>query len=222
MGRHSTIELSRDPNVMVAGRPLWRTIAAFVGPMKSRRNLPIWAFVAAFAIIIVMVVDPYSGEYADAAEAPSHWSQTGTQHFVMHGTFAINVARDAFGSVPGHHNQTLSTASGSGSAPTAGIPSPGSAQAIAKGILADKGMGNDQYSCLVSLWNRESHWSVTAANPNGAYGIPQALPGSKMASAGPDWRTNARTQILWGLGYISSRYGTPCGAWAHSQATGWY
>jgi hypothetical protein len=83
-------------------------------------------------------------------------------------------------------------------------------------------MGSDQFNCLVSLWNRESHWNVTATNPNGAYGIPQALPGNKMASAGPDWQTNATTQITWGLGYITGRYGTPCGAWAHSQATGWY
>jgi hypothetical protein len=63
---------------------------------------------------------------------------------------------------------------------------------------------------------------VTAENPDGAYGIPQALPGSKMASAGPDWQTNATTQITWGLEYIDGRYGNPCGAWAHSQATGWY
>jgi hypothetical protein len=63
---------------------------------------------------------------------------------------------------------------------------------------------------------------VHAANPSGAYGIPQALPGAKMASAGPDWQNSAHTQINWGLGYIASRYGTPCGAWAHSQATNWY
>jgi hypothetical protein len=220
VGKHSTIELSRGPLQSVAGRSARGISKAPRGQLQSRSKLPIWAFVAAFAIVIVMIVDPYSGEYADAAEAPSHWSQTGTQHFVMHGTFAINVARDSFGSVPGHTQHA--SAAASVSAPTAGIPSPGSAQAIAKAILASKGMGDDQYSCLVSLWNRESHWSVTAANPNGAYGIPQALPGSKMASAGPDWRTNAKTQILWGLSYITSRYGTPCGAWAHSQATGWY
>ena len=92
----------------------------------------------------------------------------------------------------------------------------------ANGILTAEGMGNDQYSCLVSLWNRESHWSVTAANPNGAYGIPQALPGSKMASAGADWQTDAATQIRWGLGYIRSVYGSPCAAGSHEQAYGWY
>ena len=69
----------------------------------------------------------------------------------------------------------------------------------------------------------ESGWSVTAANPgSGAFGIPQALPGSRMASAGPDWQTSAATQIKWGLQYIKGTYGSPCAAWAHSQATGWY
>jgi hypothetical protein len=73
------------------------------------------------------------------------------------------------------------------------------------------------------LWNKESGWRVNAYNSgSGAYGIPQALPGSKMASAGADWQTNAATQIKWGLGYIKGRYGTPCGAWGHSQSVGWY
>lgn len=99
---------------------------------------------------------------------------------------------------------------------------PGSAKAIAKGLAADRGWGDDEFACLISLWNRESGWRVNAANPSGAYGIPQALPGSKMASVGADWRTNPVTQITWGLGYIKSRYKTPCGAWAHSQSSGWY
>jgi hypothetical protein len=81
------------------------------------------------------------------------------------------------------------------------------------------GWGADQFSCLNSLWNRESGWRVHAANPSGAYGIPQALPGSKM---GAGWQNSARVQVAWGLGYIKSRYGTPCGAWSHSQSTGWY
>jgi hypothetical protein len=101
--------------------------------------------------------------------------------------------------------------------------SSGSAQQIAAGMVAARGWGNDQFSCLVSLWNKESGWRTTATNPSsGAYGIPQSLPGNKMASAGADWRTNARTQISWGLGYIASVYGTPCSAWSHSQATNWY
>ena len=85
------------------------------------------------------------------------------------------------------------------------------------------GWGASQFGCLNSLWMRESKWSVHATNPtSGAYGIPQALPGSKMASAGPNWRTNAITQIAWGLGYIRARYGSPCGAWSHSEGHGWY
>jgi hypothetical protein len=102
-------------------------------------------------------------------------------------------------------------------------PDPGSAQAIAYQMVLARGWGDDQFACLVSLWNKESGWRVNAYNPSsGAYGIPQALPGSKMGSAGADWETNAATQITWGLGYISGRYGTPCGAWDHSVRTGWY
>jgi resuscitation-promoting factor RpfB len=101
--------------------------------------------------------------------------------------------------------------------------SPGSAQAIAQKLLKARGWGGDQFDCLVTLWNHESHWNTHAANPSGAYGIPQALPGSKMASAGADWQDSAETQIKWGLGYISSRYGTPCGAWSQWQSQGgWY
>ena len=88
-------------------------------------------------------------------------------------------------------------------------------------VLA-RGWGENEYNCLVALWTRESNWNVYAYNPSGAYGIPQALPGSKMATAGADWQTNPATQITWGLGYISNRYGTPCGAWSHSQSAGWY
>ena len=110
-----------------------------------------------------------------------------------------------------------------GSAPSTPAPSPGTAKAIARDLVAARGWGSEQYDCLVILWNNESSWNVHAANPyTGAYGIPQALPGSKMASAGPDWQNNATTQIKWGLGYIAGRYSTPCGAWSFWQANGWY
>lgn len=99
----------------------------------------------------------------------------------------------------------------------------GNPQAIAASMLSSYGWSSGQMSCLVSLWTKESGWNPSANNPSsGAYGIPQSLPGSKMASAGADWRTNPATQIKWGLGYIKSSYGSPCGAWAHSQATNWY
>jgi hypothetical protein len=100
---------------------------------------------------------------------------------------------------------------------------PDGARATARQMAASQyGWGDDQFQCLNSLWNKESGWNYQAYNPSGATGIPQALPGSKMASAGGDWATNASTQIAWGLGYISAVYGTPCSAWGHSQATNWY
>ena len=94
---------------------------------------------------------------------------------------------------------------------------------IARAMLSDFGFGDDQFSCLDSLYMSESGWNIHADNPSSsAYGIPQALPGSKMASAGTDWETNAATQIKWGLEYIKSSYGTPCGAWSFKQGHNWY
>lgn len=85
------------------------------------------------------------------------------------------------------------------------------------------GKAVSNWGCLVALWNHESSWEWDADNTaSGAYGIPQSLPGSKMASAGSDWKTNAATQIKWGLGYIKSTYGNPCGAWKHEEADNWY
>lgn len=116
-----------------------------------------------------------------------------------------------------------SSSSSGGGAPVAPPPDPGSAQRIAYDMLPSFGFNQGtEYSCLVSLWDRESGWRWDAENASGAYGIPQSLPGSKMASAGSDWQTNPATQIRWGLGYISSTYGTPCNAWGHEEADGWY
>jgi hypothetical protein len=91
-------------------------------------------------------------------------------------------------------------------------------------LLVDwAGFESGQMRCLDPLWKKESGWNHKAENPSsGAYGIPQALPGSKMATIADDWRTNPVTQIKWGLNYIKGRYSTPCGAWEHSQNTGWY
>jgi hypothetical protein len=90
-------------------------------------------------------------------------------------------------------------------------------------LMLKAGFAIDQFGCLNKLWNKESHWNHKASNSgSGAYGIPQALPGSKMSSEGSDWRTNPATQIKWGLGYIEGRYGSPCKAWSHSQSVGWY
>ncbi|MCM3656921.1 hypothetical protein M3147_06600 [Agromyces mediolanus] len=103
------------------------------------------------------------------------------------------------------------------------VVDPDGAKAYARQAVARYGWGDGEYQCLVRLWTRESSWRADAYNASsGAYGIPQSLPGSKMASAGADWRTNPATQIEWGLAYISGRYGAPCGAWAHSEAVNWY
>ncbi|MFB6608783.1 hypothetical protein ACFCVO_00540 [Agromyces sp. NPDC056379] len=101
---------------------------------------------------------------------------------------------------------------------------PDGARATARALAASKyGWNESQFQCLNQLWQKESGWSYTAYNASsGATGIPQSLPGSKMASAGSDWQTNAATQISWGLDYIARGYGTPCSAWSHSQSMNWY
>jgi hypothetical protein len=94
---------------------------------------------------------------------------------------------------------------------------------IGRRLAAAHGWSGQQWTCLDELWTRESNWHVHERNSSsGAYGIPQSLPATKMASAGRDWRDNAVTQIHWGLRYIAATYGTPCGAWAHSQSDGYY
>ena len=96
-------------------------------------------------------------------------------------------------------------------------------RAIGCAMLLDAGFALDQMPCLDALWTRESGWNHLARNnSSGAYGIPQALPGNKMASHGADWETNPATQIAWGLSYIANRYGTPCGAYQFSQTHGYY
>jgi hypothetical protein len=102
-------------------------------------------------------------------------------------------------------------------------PDPGSAQALAYNMLPSFGFSAATFfGCLKDIWNRESGWRFDAENASGAYGIPQALPGSKMSSAGADWQTNPATQIKWGLGYIKEIYGDPCKAWAFEEANGYY
>jgi hypothetical protein len=122
------------------------------------------------------------------------------------------------------------TSSGTGTGGGGGIvyvtstpPNPNTAQSIAYNMMASFGFDPKTYfGCLLDLWNRESGWRYDAENASGAYGIPQALPGSKMASAGPDWETNPATQIKWGLTYIKGLYGNPCSAWAFEEANGYY
>jgi hypothetical protein len=113
---------------------------------------------------------------------------------------------------------------------------PGGNAALGQQIAAAYGWGSGaQWDCLYALWQRESGWDAYATYPSHdtppsapsssittAYGIPQALPAQRMASAGPDWQTSPATQIRWGLAYVRSTYGTPCSAWSHETADGWY
>jgi uncharacterized protein YabE (DUF348 family) len=124
---------------------------------------------------------------------------------------------------------TPSSAGGSAAAgpaappvPAGAIATPAQAMDIARQLLAARGWSDQMDNCLVPMWEHESGWRVQAGNPSGAYGIPQALPGYKMQSAGADWQTNAATQITWGLNYIAGHYGTPCAAWSFWQAHSWY
>jgi hypothetical protein len=115
------------------------------------------------------------------------------------------------------------TTGGTGVTTTAPPADPTAAEATGQAMLASFGFDTTQWPCLYDLWERESGWNVYAENgASGAYGIPQSLPGDKMASAGPDWQTDAATQISWGLGYIKSVYGTPCAAWSNEEAYGYY
>ncbi|MDF6042238.1 transglycosylase SLT domain-containing protein [Streptomyces sp. JH14] len=99
------------------------------------------------------------------------------------------------------------------------MAAPSSAQGMAKSMIGNEA----QFQCFSNIVSHESGWNHTATNASsGAYGLVQALPGSKMASAGADWKTNPKTQIKWGLDYMNSRYGSPCAAWSFWQANHWY
>ena len=185
--------------------------------VRTRRLLPIFSFLAAAGLVLALTIAP---DQVQSSFAVTQAAQRELQTLeIAEGTTAA-VVRDNY-KVTEKKKEPVIVVRSTG-APAVGTPNPGSAQAIGHDMVLARGWGEDQFACLVALFNRESGWNVYAANPSGAYGIPQALPGSKMASAGADWATNPATQISWGLGYIAARYGTPCGAWAHSQSAGWY
>lgn len=185
--------------------------------IRASWSLPLFAGFVSFALILVTIASPNGVVPAFAVVAPATFGAEDLQSLAVGGNYVNTAPRDAF------EISDVKPAVVASTAPAAGVPDPGTAQAIAYAMLQSMGQGNDQYSCLVALWNRESRWNVYAHNvSSGAYGIPQALPGEKMASAGADWATNPVTQITWGLGYIDGRYGSPCAAWAHSEESGWY
>ncbi|HLP23609.1 MAG TPA: lytic transglycosylase domain-containing protein [Microbacteriaceae bacterium] len=178
---------------------------------RSRLVRMVGSITAASAFMLVYLCSPYSTDMASAAYR-SDESEAGTQGVLTSGNYNVSANGETY-------------VSGRRASATAGmvVPEAGTVQAIAYEYVIGRGWNDEQFACLVTLWNHESNWRVNAGNPvSGAYGIPQALPGNKMASAGEDWSTNPATQIRWGLGYIAGRYGTPCNAWADWQDKGWY
>lgn len=222
------------------------------GPAPRRGfALPFLSFVAAASFVLVTVIDPTSGVVASPTyqatvqDLRERHAQLVTldESAAAASVAAVAIVRDTFSVVapppppppppveepepepepePKSAPEPVDEAAAF-TPPAFAAPSPGTAQAIAYDMVMARGWGEGEFSCLVSLWNKESGWRVDAMNPSsGAYGIPQSLPGSKMASVAPDWQTNAATQIEWGLRYITERYSAPCGAWATSEAQGWY
>jgi hypothetical protein len=183
-----------------------------------------FAFTIAAAVMLVFAIapmgkEPALAETADAGAAEAVNSGP-AQALAVAGNHSSDILREGYVITKPAPKPVVAVGR---SAPAAGTPDPGTAKAIAYDMVTARGWGQGEYDCLVALWQKESGWNVYAHNKSsGAYGIPQSLPGSKMASAGADWATNPATQITWGLGYISGRYGTPCGAYGASQAKGWY
>lgn len=192
--------------------------------VRSPWSLPVFSSIAVVSLALVSIADTSTPAAAIESMAPS--SPIVGQEFTATAEHSIAAAVASYEIVepaPEPEPEPAAAAAASFGAPVAGTPDPGTAKAIAADMVAARGWGSGEFDCLVALWNKESGWNVYAMNPSsGAYGIPQSLPGSKMATAGADWQTNPATQITWGLGYIQARYGTPCGAWAHSQSVGWY
>jgi len=203
-------------------RPLQALVpvtSAGAGGRAERRPfvLRAGAFAVAAAVMLLFAMAPMNREPALADTAAAEAEAPALQELAIASGAAASISRD------GYKITKPAPVILARSAPAAGTPDPGTAKAIAYAMVMAKGWSQAEYDCLVALWNKESHWNVYAHNKSsGAYGIPQALPGSKMASAGADWATNPKTQITWGLGYIQNRYGTPCGAWNASQTKGWY
>lgn len=179
-------------------------------------NLIAISFVASYAM--VTVIDPYGGALNSAYAFNSTYSNTGEDDQIYGFTAQqkISFKRGGWAIVTGDEAAAIYVAN-------AATPETGTIKEFAYELVVSNSWGRDQYSCLVALWERESNWRWNALNKSsGAYGIPQSLPGRKMAEMGADWVTNPETQVRWGLNYIKNRYGAPCGAMAHSNKFNWY
>jgi hypothetical protein len=206
-----------------------------------RIGLQVMAFGVAAAFVGLFALQPRTAPLANASDlyAPDNAvTVAGSQALGTTGSASSTVSRDGYEVTepPAPEPVVAPVAVSSGSSgssapadchalavPQPGLPDAGSPKDMGYQAVLAHGWDIQEYYYLLALWNRESGWNPGAANTSsGAYGIPQALPGSKMAAFGADWETNPATQIAWGLSYISGRYGTPCEAWASSEERGWY
>ncbi len=221
MGRHAIYKPSLSSRIsesianVLAAPFKWAPVQRFLNS-SLRKSLTGFMMVAGFTA--VTIVDPYSGSMASAETLSFYQNEADSadQVYGWQSTQVISYARGGFSIVTGKDAASLFVE-------VADIPSAGTSKAVAYSLVTGMGWGIDQYSCLVKLWERESNWRVNATNKrSGAYGIAQALPGAKMNSEGEDWLTNPETQIRWGVKYITARYGSACGALAHSNKFNWY
>lgn len=220
MGKYEAVRLSVAKRVVLsfdealAKRGLSRPTLPRI---TKQRSFPVLGSIFAISLTLVYVVDPYSGNLASASTIQVYDPEAdSSQSYVFEEEYAVSFERGGYRMVSGSAAKSYFVLA-------APMPKPGSPQAYALEYISKRDWGMDQFSCLVNLWNRESNWRTLAKNPSsGAYGIPQSLPGSKMATEGADWMTNPETQIRWGVKYIAARYKTPCGAWAHSEEHNWY
>ena len=209
-------------------------------------GLKVVSFSVAAAFVGLFALQPRTAPIANASDyfAPSNSVTASTSQSAVTGAAAsAGISRDGYtvtqppapepvvapvavkGNAPVSASPGASSAAGCAAltVPQPGPPESGTPKDMGYQAVLAHGWDIQQYYYLLALWNRESGWNPSANNASsGAYGIPQALPGSKMAAFGDDWQSNPATQIAWGLSYIVGRYGTPCDAWASSEERGWY
>jgi len=199
---------------------------------SSRRAIAIWSTVAAVLGIAILQPSAYGLEFpattsltlssADLSDGLTREEPSTSEIDVQ----AAPIEAALFSELSSSATVSASAMSlvSSASANVELARTPKGAREVAKELMDEKyGWGEKQYACLDDLWIKESNWNYRASNKRtGAHGIPQALPATKMDSAGTDWRTNPVTQISWGLRYIEVRYETPCKAWAKFKRSNWY
>jgi hypothetical protein len=221
MGRYELVRPTLRQRIIqrILGKNLSTNLESLELGKKFKRlvaNTIAISFVASYAM--VTVIDPYGGALNSAYAFNTTYSNTGDSDQIYGFTAQqkISFKRGGWSIVTGDEAAAIYVAN-------AATPETGSIKAFAYDLVLSNKWGRDQYSCLVALWERESNWRWNALNKSsGAYGIPQSLPGRKMAEMGADWVTNPETQVRWGVNYIKNRYGAPCGAMAHSNKFNWY